>query len=299
MNIPLKSLRSFIAVAETGSMTAATQHIHISHSAVSQAIKTLEQQLGVTLFDRVGRQVELNQVGKQYYHRVAPALAEIDAASQEAHNSQASSPPITLNMVNSLALHWWIPRVAKIQQALPELDIRLSTIVGKFDLAKHNVDVALIHGNADDWREYKCEQLADDELVLVCSPLLLKDATAQTQNWQNLLTELPAIFVANPRRESDWHIWCHANNLKIPPQAKNLTFATSVQATQAAIRQLGILVSHRLFVKDDVNLGLLTEIGPVTINPTNQFNIISKGNINKSSEKLISWIKNEFVLNLN
>ena len=63
-NIPLKSLYSFIAVAETGSMVKAADSIHVSHSAISQAIKSLEQQLEVKLFDRVGRQVYLNDAGE-------------------------------------------------------------------------------------------------------------------------------------------------------------------------------------------------------------------------------------------
>ena len=76
-NIPLKSLYSFIAVAETGSMVKAADSIHVSHSAISQAIKSLEQQLEVKLFDRVGRQVYLNDAGKLYYQRVSPAVQAI------------------------------------------------------------------------------------------------------------------------------------------------------------------------------------------------------------------------------
>ncbi|KKK95633.1 hypothetical protein LCGC14_2670850, partial [marine sediment metagenome] len=79
-SIPLKSLHSFVAVAQTGSMVLAAEQLHISHSAVSQAIKSLESQLNAPLFNRVGRRVELNNTGKRYYQRVHPALNEIIAA---------------------------------------------------------------------------------------------------------------------------------------------------------------------------------------------------------------------------
>lgn len=68
---PLKSLYSFVAVAETGSMTLAADALNVSHSAISQAIKSLELQLGQPLFHRVGRQVVLNSAGKRYYQSSA------------------------------------------------------------------------------------------------------------------------------------------------------------------------------------------------------------------------------------
>ncbi|GAK87390.1 transcriptional regulator LysR family [Vibrio ponticus] len=79
---PLKCLYSFVAVAETGSMTEAARQLNVSHSAVSQSIKTLESQLGKELFKRVGRNVVLNAVGKKYYRQVAPALETIVNATQ-------------------------------------------------------------------------------------------------------------------------------------------------------------------------------------------------------------------------
>ncbi|WP_411020943.1 LysR family transcriptional regulator, partial [Salmonella sp. ZJHZ21_0176] len=63
--VPLKSVYAFVAVAETGSMTEAAHVLYVSHSAVSQAIKSLEQQVNKPLFQRVGRRVVLNAAGKR------------------------------------------------------------------------------------------------------------------------------------------------------------------------------------------------------------------------------------------
>ncbi|MDG2555569.1 LysR family transcriptional regulator, partial [Vibrio parahaemolyticus] len=80
--VPLKSIYAFVAVAESGSMTEAAQILSVSHSAVSQAIKSLESQVNKPLFDRIGRQVQLNADGKKYYRKVAPALEQIVDATE-------------------------------------------------------------------------------------------------------------------------------------------------------------------------------------------------------------------------
>ncbi|CAM3798861.1 MULTISPECIES: LysR substrate-binding domain-containing protein [Pseudoalteromonas] len=290
-SIPLKSLHSFVAVAQTGSMVLAAQQLHISHSAVSQAIKSLESQLNTPLFNRVGRRVELNNTGRRYYQRVQPALREIIAASDEVSKAQADNH-LTLNMVNSMALHWWIPRVAELQAYAPELDVRLSNLVGEFNLDHQGVDVALIHGNANDWSNYACEKLGDDELILVCSPQLLDT----TQCLKTILSKYPAIFVQNPRRHTDWQVWCDAQKLPLPQQHKNLTFNISVQATQAAMRQLGILVTHKQFVKDDIKHGMLVQIGEPILNPHQQFHFASTKEKAENTKilQLKQWLKLQF-----
>lgn len=116
--VPLKSIYAFVAVAESGSMTEAAQLLSVSHSAISQAIKSLESQVNKPLFDRIGRHVYLNTEGKKYYRKVAPALEQIVDATEALMHDQ-NSQRITLNMVNSLALHWWIPRMPRLQAYAP------------------------------------------------------------------------------------------------------------------------------------------------------------------------------------
>ncbi|GAL04076.1 transcriptional regulator LysR family [Photobacterium aphoticum] len=238
--VPLKSIYAFVAVAELGSMSEAAQHLSVSHSAVSQAIKSLETQLGVVLFRRVGRRVELNAQGRKYYRKVAPALTQIVEAS-ESIARQTHSHRLTVNMVHSLALHWWIPNVAEFQAYAPHIDVRISNILGVFDLDHEGVDVALLHGLPDEWQGDYCEKLGDDALIMVCSPHLLEglkntnvddsqsliqDGTQQDKAYlpTALLAQYPAIFATHPRRQKDWEVWCQAHGVAVPQQQKNLSF---------------------------------------------------------------------------
>ncbi|RTZ17699.1 LysR family transcriptional regulator [Vibrio aquaticus] len=288
---PLKSLYSFVAVAETGSMTEAANQLSVSHSAVSQAIKSLEQQLGQALFQRVGRNVTLNANGRKYYKQVAPALEKIVQATQSMIEEQHSHR-LTLNMVNSLAMHWWIPRVNQINQFAPQLDVRISTLTGSFTMESEGVDVAIIHGKTDQWQDYYCERLAQDELIMVASPELVDDNTTP----QSLLAQYPAIIAANDRRKHDWQVWCSHYQLDVPDSAHNLSFSASVQAVQAATRKLGVFVTHRQFIRDDVEHGMLVEVGDAVINPHQDFYFACAPDKLKNENILLlrSWLRSEF-----
>ncbi len=274
-------------------MTEAAKALNVSHSAVSQSIKNLEAQLGQPLFQRVGRQVQLNGRGSKYYKEVAPALKTIMKATESFLNPPNSNR-IMLNMINSLAIRWWVPKVEEFQQYAPDIDIRLSNLVGPFDLEQEGVDVAIIHGDVREWESYYCEKLGDDELLLVCSPELLRAETDISP--QSLIEHFSAIYTENLRRKDDWKIWCHACQLPVPQVRKNLSFITSVQAVQAAIRKLGILVTHRLFVREEIQLGLLVEIGRAVKNPYQNFYFACPPERLQQKSILIlrDWLREEF-----
>lgn len=296
MMIPLKSIYAFVKVAETGSMGDAASQLFVSHSAISQSIKTLEGQLEQPLFTRVGRRVELNQAGTKYYNRISPAIKEIISASEEIKSTQRDNDYITLNMVNSMVLHWWIPKVDSFQKQLPDIDIRISNLVNQLDFEKNNIDAAIIQGSCLGNDQYHCEKLADDELILVASPNLLSDDDINTQDLQNLLVQYPAIIIDNPRRENDWQIWCKALGLNKPTTSSNLTFSSSMQATQAAILQSGLLVTHKQYVNEDIKAGMLIQIGQAVLNPLQEFYFVTPS-FNIHDPRIINlrdWLKVEF-----
>ncbi|EPN8249588.1 LysR substrate-binding domain-containing protein [Vibrio alginolyticus] len=291
--VPLKSIYAFVAVAESGSMTEAAQILSVSHSAVSQAIKSLENQVNKPLFDRIGRQVQLNADGKKYYRKVAPALEQIVDATEALIQDQ-NLQRVTLNMVNSLALHWWIPRMSDLQGFAPQLDVRLSNLSGRFNLEQEGIDAALVHGNPEEWQDYYCEKLSEDELVLVCSPELI--AKTKDSNITQLLKQYPIIEVTNERRKNDWNVWLDATGIQRPKNKKPITFNMSIQAVQATTRRLGLLVTHRLFVKDDIKYGQLIELGEPVINPHQQLYFVCPPHKLKleSFHLLRSWLQQSF-----
>ena len=141
-------------MAETGSMTDAAQLLSVSHSAVSQSIK-IRIPARAKLFIIAGPLLQANR-----------ACSGTNRIATEKLIEQQHSQRITLNMVNSLVMHWWIPHVDRFNQFAPNIDIRISNLTGRFKMESEGIDVAIIHGNTHDWSDYYCELLAADELVL-------------------------------------------------------------------------------------------------------------------------------------
>ncbi|MDP2572220.1 LysR substrate-binding domain-containing protein [Vibrio penaeicida] len=294
---PFKSIYTFIAVARYESMTQAADYLNVSHSAVSQAIKSLENYLDVALFIRVGRAVTLSEQGQKYYQQVSPAFEEIADATEKLKTSPDDGR-LTINMVASLALHWWIPRVESFQEANALLDARISNLNSTFDLQKEGVDLAIIQGQEKHWQDYFCHKLLDDELVMIAHPdIALAYSTQSPQDVTDLLNHIPAIFVSNDRRKDDWKFWASNQNISQPKKENNLTFSTSVQAIHACRRKLGVLVTHKLFVADDLQHGLLAQIGNSVTHPTNTFFYACHPSSlrSESVKSLRKWLEQEFL----
>ena len=87
----LLEFRCFLQVAATGSFTAAASLLNITPSAASKQVKSLEERLGVRLFNRTTRHVSLTEVGQTFRDRIEPVLGEVDEAEQAV--TQLSAEP--------------------------------------------------------------------------------------------------------------------------------------------------------------------------------------------------------------
>lgn len=111
------------------------------------------------------------------------------------------------------------PTYATLQAYAPQLDVRLSNLSGRFNLEQEGVDAALVHGNPEEWQDYYCEKLSEDELVLVCSPDLIDHSNPV--NLSDILKTYPLIEVTNERRKHDWQVWSDATGVARPKKQKS------------------------------------------------------------------------------
>lgn len=75
MNFTLRQLEIFLAITEAGSITQAAEYLNLSQSAVSSSLKNLKKQFDFLLFDRIGKRLQLNEIGKQLRQRAESLLA--------------------------------------------------------------------------------------------------------------------------------------------------------------------------------------------------------------------------------
>src|SRR6476659_8301036 len=122
--LSLTNLRAFEAVARTLSFGAAADELHVTQSAVSRQIKGLEDELGAALFSRGTRHVDLTAEGTALLRAVAPSLDRIDASVRQIRQTRGRRV-VSVSTFASFASLWLIPRLAALQHAHPDIDIRI------------------------------------------------------------------------------------------------------------------------------------------------------------------------------
>jgi LysR family glycine cleavage system transcriptional activator len=142
MRIPsLTALRAFEAAARLGSFTLAAAELHVSQSAVSQQIRTLEADLGVSLFRRSGPRIALTPEGANLAAGLRAGFAEIHRAVESVRRRRR--PIVTVSLLPTLAVRWLIPRLERFNAAHPGIEIRLATSVAPPLPDGNDVDIAI------------------------------------------------------------------------------------------------------------------------------------------------------------
>lgn len=163
MNFDFGDLRAFTAVAQLGSFRAAAQSIHLSQPALSRRIEKLEAALGVRLFDRDTRNVELTAVGRDFARKARTLLDDLDATLLGIRDVAANrSGQVTLACIPS-TVHYFLPAVLRrYHERFPRIRVRI------FDESASEVLAAVVHGEA----ELGLNMTGSDEPAIEFEPLL-------------------------------------------------------------------------------------------------------------------------------
>lgn len=144
MNVTLRQLRAFIALARTGSFTEAAENLHVTQSALSGLIKEMEQVLGVRLFDRSTRRTQLSDVGADIYPLIEQILQDLDGVLEEVSNLKALKKGLVRVAAPQLMASTLLPEViAGFRQHFPDVEIRL------VDCAVESVSARVLSGEVD------------------------------------------------------------------------------------------------------------------------------------------------------
>ena len=169
MNFDLGDLRAFIAVAELASFRAAAEAIHLSQPALSRRVDKLEDALGVRLFDRDTRNVELTAVGRDFVRKARTLLDDLDAMLMGVRDVAANRwGQVTLACVPS-TVHYFLPTVLRqYHSRFPRIRVRI------VDESANQVLSAVVHGEA----ELGLAITGSDEPTIDFEPLLTEPFVA-------------------------------------------------------------------------------------------------------------------------
>ena len=168
--LPLDVLPTFAAVADAGSMRAAGEALHLTHSAISQQIRLLEERLGFAVFARQGRGLVLTPAGQRLLDSTRSALALLaDARQDAARLATGAEPVLRMAVLPSFAQRWLMPRMGRWRAAHPGLRLELIASMETIDLRQEGLHVAIRHGSGN-WRGLRAEPLIQSPRVALGSP---------------------------------------------------------------------------------------------------------------------------------
>ncbi len=254
--IPLQTLPTFRAVATLCNLRAAAEQLHLTHSAISQQIRLLEEQLGFALFDRRGRRVVLNAAGAAFLQAVEPALAQIDEGVRAA--ALATKGPeqrLRITVLPSFAQHWLMPRMAKWRALYPDIVVELHTTQQIVDLKREGFHAAMRQGKGP-YRGLQSSCLLDSPLLVLANPAIA----------QRLAGSDPGSWIDEPllgpaERWEDWFALA-GHRYKVRPVAMFNDMGVMLQATEQG---LGLGLLRQLVAADALREGRLVRMSPLAL----------------------------------
>ena len=253
-------LRAFEAVARHLNFRAASEELALTQSAISRQIQALEEDVGMALFLRHTRAVEMTSAGAQLLRAVLPSLERIDSAVRIIRQS-AGRKSVAISTWASFASMWLIPRLEIFQRVHPDIDIRIDATDALVDMDTTDVDLALRY-SAPGHIPSHAVRLFGEQLTPVASPWLMKSGTRIKKPIdlaQYALIEASDACRTQHMEWLTWQRWFEAQNLKNLAPKRWLYFNYAHQIAQAALTGQGIALARMPLVADSLASGDLVE----------------------------------------
>ncbi len=290
----LDALKVFEAAARQLSFTRAAAELAVTQSAVSRQIKSLEDALGIALFARYNRRLELSEAGERLYRSAGRALADLQAGIAEI--TGARSQVVTVTTAVSFASLWLVPRLAAFRRLHPAIDVRLAANDAMVSLERERMDCA-IRFCEPEVAPAGAIALMGEEAFPVASPLLLKDKSRPLAKPADLAHHV-LIRYDDPQRRLpwvDWSLWLAAWKIPDLVPAGSLTFSHYDQVINAAVEGDGIAIGraalvHRLLRQKK----LVVPFGERLAGPRQYFIVISRaGRSRPELQAFVAWVREE------
>jgi LysR family glycine cleavage system transcriptional activator len=260
---PLNALRAFEAAARLGSFKAAAGELSVTHGAISQHVRLLEDWLRAPLFERHNRRVVLTAAARAYLSEIGPALDQVAAATASYGSSE--NAVLRVNAPATFALRWLVPRLAKFGEHHPDIKVKLATSNEPLESLQDPHDV-IIRGGPDSFYGYAVRPFLSEERLPVCSPALLDRLPLQTLRDLRRHTLLHTLSL--PRLWNDWLAEAGVADLK--PDAA-LILDHFYLTLQAALDGIGIAMGPTALVSDDLAHGRLVTPFPGPLLPARTY----------------------------
>ncbi|MDP7591510.1 MAG: LysR family transcriptional regulator [Litorilituus sp.] len=301
-------LSAFDAAARTTSFTAAAKELALTQGAISRQVTALEQQLGVSLFQRHKQTIRLTQAGEIYAKEINAALSHIRSATLNIMTNP-SGGVLNLAILPMFGSRWLMPRLPDFLAKNPQITINTVSKLSPFDFALEDIHCA-IHFGKKNWAQANCLFLMDEEAVPVCSPDFLQQRglakiDSRSESICACLIDLPLLHIST--RPDAWQQWFsdHDNRTdtiaNLSKTRQGMHFEQFAIAANAAVAGLGVALLPKFLIQSELERNELVIVCNQALNTDNGYYLVTPNNkqdyapINAFQQWLISILNKEKV----
>lgn len=245
---PMAMLRAFEAAARHLSFSEAAREMNVTHVAIGQQVRRLEEHLGAALMVRSGRKLELTRDGAWLARRLIDGFDGIRAALAE-FGAAAERRPLRVTLTPMFAANWLMPRLAEFRAEHPEIELMLNPSPERVDLRREHYDLAIRFGLGD-WPGLEVEPFIPSGFIVVAAPGLVSRARVDSPAD---LARLPWVL---DQGTDEFDIWLEAHGVKVA-EKHDVTHMPGYMVLAAAREGQGVAMASRVLVEEDLRSGRL------------------------------------------
>lgn len=258
---PLNALRAFEAAARHGSFVRAAEELSVTPAAISQQIRLLEADIGVSLFNRLPRGLTLTEAGRSAMPELGKAFAHLARAVEDMRGGSVGGP-LVISALPSFAHRWLTPRLPAFVAAYPDVELTLRAEVRNVDFARDAVDVGLRYGKGI-YPGLHTRLVLTEQVFPVCAPSLVH-GRKPLRRLDDLRQHTLLHERASDEPSLDWTTWLREAGIGGLEATRGPGFTDGTMLVEAAVRGMGIALGRSALVADELLAGRLVRPLPLS-----------------------------------
>jgi LysR family glycine cleavage system transcriptional activator len=285
----LDALLVFEAAGRHRSFKQAAAELHVTPSAVSRLIGRLEADLGVRLFRRLHRGLDLTPAGAAYLGEVTSALERLDRAGSGLR-VQRESGALRISVLQSFAGNWLVPRLPRFEAAHPRIAVRLEATTAYADFRHDDVDLAIRFGRGP-WPGLHSEPLLELDFFPVCRP----NPQAGRRPLRRVQDLAAHTWLEEVHVPEAWPAWLRAAGAEHLQPARRLHYDNAQLMLEAAMAGQGIALTSRILAERYLNDRRLVKPFEVSARSASTYHLVARpGDLEKPHIGAFrAWIRGE------
>lgn len=292
-NFSYSAIHTFTVVAKELSFTRTAEILHITPSAVSHQMRLLENQLGVTLFHRKSKGVNLTLAGETLQQHAETGVKNIQHGILQSQFA-SQKEKLVIAVIPSLCQLWLIPRLADFSDKFPQIELELVAIDQLADFTKGQYD-GHIHFGSGDYKALDAKFLSHEKVYPVCHPDLTDDLS--NSSFETLLTQHKLLlYKAGIEDEPGGVSWADLLRhfaINKSTELSQMWFSHVSMAIEAAKFKQGIALGWHKMVADDIANGYLCRLSDFHMESTYNYYLVAPGSSwkNPNFVHFSSWLE--------